>query len=227
MAVTSWTPSSWRNFPAQQQPQFDDPTDLKVAVESLAQLPPLVFAGEARSLLEGLGRVAERKAFLLQAGDCAESFDSCTAQSIRERLRVILQMAVVLTYSAGVPVVKVGRIAGQYAKPRSSNEARQVDPQRLLSAYHYSAATLNLLRAFTKGGFADLSRLHQWNVEFVAQSDAGEKYDSMASEIDRALRFMEAVGLNSAARSAPPPLPSGLSTFARSSTRTVSPVDSP
>lgn len=221
MAVTSWTPSSWRNFPAQQQPQFEDPTDLKVAVESLAQLPPLVFAGEARSLLEGLGRVAERKAFLLQAGDCAESFDSCTAQSIRERLRVILQMAVVLTYSAGVPVVKVGRIAGQYAKPRSSNtetvdgvelpsfrghivndipfttEARQVDPQRLLSAYHYSAATLNLLRAFTKGGFADLSRLHQWNVEFVAQSDAGEKYDSMASEIDRALRFMEAVGLNS------------------------------
>lgn len=219
--VSTWTPSSWQQFPAKQQPTFDDPAAVDAALKSLSQLPPLVFAGEARSLLGSLGRVANGEAFLLQAGDCAESFDSCTAPSIRERLRVILQMAVVLTYSAGVPVVKVGRIAGQYAKPRSSDtevldgvelpsfrghivndipftpEARTADPQRLLAAYQHSAATLNLLRAFTKGGFADLSRLHQWNVEFVAQSDAGERYEAMAAEIDRALRFMAACGLSS------------------------------
>lgn len=183
-------------------------------------LPPLVFAGESRELTESLAAVAEGKAFLLQAGDCAESFDT-VADSIRDRLRVILQMAVVLTYFTGVPVVKIGRIAGQFAKPRSSDtetidgvelpafrghivndvgftaEERIADPQRLLTAYNRAAATLNLLRAFTKGGFASLSRVHQWNREFVAASPAGQRYEALASEIDRAVQFMSACGINS------------------------------
>ncbi len=183
-------------------------------------MPPLVFAGEARSLTESLGSVANGDAFLLQAGDCAESFDS-SADSIRDKLRVILQMAIVLTYSGGIPVVKVGRIAGQFAKPRSSateiqgdielpsflgqivndvgfTEAeRRPDPQRLLTAYHRAASTLNLLRAFTRGGYADLSQVSIWNREFVASSPAGERYTQMADEIDRALTFMSAVGVNS------------------------------
>jgi 3-deoxy-7-phosphoheptulonate synthase len=183
-------------------------------------LPPLVFAGESRELTESLAAVAEGKAFLLQAGDCAESFDT-VADSIRDRLRVILQMAVVLTYFTGVPVVKIGRIAGQFAKPRSSDtetidgvelpafrghivndvgftaEERIADPQRLLTAYNRAAATLNLLRAFTKGGFASLSRVHQWNREFVAASPAGQRYEALANEIDRAVQFMSACGINS------------------------------
>ena len=183
-------------------------------------LPPLVFAGESRELTESLAAVAEGKAFLLQAGDCAESFDT-VADSIRDRLRVILQMAVVLTYFTGVPVVKIGRIAGQFAKPRSSDtetidgvelpafrghivndvgftaEERIADPQRLLTAYNRAAATLNLLRAFTKGGFASLSRVHQWNREFVASSPAGQRYEALADEIDRAVQFMSACGINS------------------------------
>ena len=183
-------------------------------------LPPLVFAGESRELTESLAAVAEGKAFLLQAGDCAESFDT-VADSIRDRLRVLLQMAVVLTYFTGVPVVKVGRIAGQFAKPRSRDtetidgvelpafrghivndvgftaEERLADPQRLLTAYNRAAATLNLLRAFTKGGFASLSRVHQWNREFVAASPAGQRYEALANEIDRAVQFMSACGINS------------------------------
>jgi 3-deoxy-7-phosphoheptulonate synthase len=178
-----------------------------------------VFAGEARELTSALGRVADGRAFLLQAGDCAESFEAFSANSIRERLKVILQMAVVLTYSAGVPAVKVGRIAGQFAKPRSSptetvdgvglpsfrghmvNDiaftaaARQPDPGRLVEAYHQSAATLNLLRAFTKGGFADLHRVHQWTQEFVRSSNEVQRYERLADEIERALRFMRACGL--------------------------------
>ena len=164
--------------------------------------------------------MAEGKAFLLQAGDCAESFEAFSADAIRDKLKVILQMAVVLTYSTGVPVLKVGRIAGQFAKPRSADvelvdgvelpsfrghmvndvaftaAARQPDPERLVQAYHQSAATLNLLRAFTKGGFADLSRVHQWNQQFVASSPEGRRYDRVADEIDRALRFMAACGIN-------------------------------
>ena len=190
-------------------------------LETLGTYPPLVFAGESRSLLTDLGRVANGEAFLLQAGDCAESFDAFNAVSIRERLKLILQMAVVLTYSAGVPVVKVGRIAGQFAKPRSSPvelvdgvelpsfrghivnaaeptaAARIPDPNRLIEAYHRSAATLNLLRAFTKGGFADLTRVHAWNQEFVASSPEGARYEAIAADIDRALRFMKACGLDS------------------------------
>ena len=189
-------------------------------LKQLSGFPPLVFAGESRRLTSELARVAQGKAFLLQAGDCAESFESFTADSIRERLKVILQMAVVLTYSAGVPVVKLGRIAGQFAKPRSADtetidgvelpsfrghlindvaftsEARIPVPARMIQAYHQSASTLNLLRAFTTGGFADLSRVHQWNQEFVAASPQGQRYEQLAEEIERALRFMDACGLD-------------------------------
>ncbi len=216
----SWSPTSWRDRTALQQPEWPDAGAHDAAVKTLSTYPPLVFAGEARNLTSALGRVAEGGAFLLQAGDCAESFDSFSADSIRERLKVILQMAVVLTYSAGVPTVKVGRIAGQFGKPRSANTetvdgvelpsfrghivndigftaaARVPDPQRLIQAYHQSASTLNLLRAFTKGGFADLSRVHQWNQEFVAASPEGRRYEQLAQEIDRALRFMDACGID-------------------------------
>lgn len=216
-----WTPSSWRARPARHQPVWPDPAGLELAAKELRDLPPLVFAGEARSLTAHLGRVAAGEAFLLQAGDCAESFDS-SADSIRDRLKVILQMAIVLTYSSGLPLVKVGRIAGQFAKPRSSptetvggveltsflghmvndigfsESERLPDPRRLLTSYHRAASTLNLLRAFTRGGFADLSRVSSWNREFVATSPAGQRYSKMANEIDRALRFMTACGVNSA-----------------------------
>ncbi len=215
-----WTPTSWRDFPAEQQPDWPDPSALDRATKTLAGYPPLVFAGEARSLRGALAKVASGEAFLLQAGDCAESFDAFGADTIRERLKVILQMAVVLMYSSGVPVVKVGRIAGQYAKPRSAPleevggvelpsfrghivndaaftaEARRPDPDRLLTAYHQSAATLNLVRAFTKGGFADLNRVHAWNQEFVSSSAEGQRYEQLAHEIDRALRFMKACGVH-------------------------------
>jgi 3-deoxy-7-phosphoheptulonate synthase len=205
-----------------QQPDWPDPGALDHVVKTISTLPPLVFAGEARSLTTALAQVADGRAFLLQAGDCAESFDAFSADAIRDKLKVILQMAVVLQYSAGVPVVKVGRIAGQFAKPRSSptesvggvelpsfrghmvNDiaftaaARQADPERLITAYHQSAATLNLLRAFTKGGFADLARVHAWNQEFVASSAEGRTYELIADEIDRALRFMAACGIDTA-----------------------------
>jgi 3-deoxy-7-phosphoheptulonate synthase len=216
----SWTPSSWRDRPAAQQPDWPDAGALEGVLKSLSTLPPLVFAGEARALSDALARVATGHAFLLQAGDCAESFADFTADSIRDKLKVILQMAVVLTYGAGVPVVKVGRIAGQFAKPRSAateevggvtlpsfrghnvNDdaptllARTPDPTRLVAAYHQSASTLNLVRAFTKGGFADLSQVHTWNQEFVATSRQGRRYEAFAGEIDRALRFMRACGIN-------------------------------
>jgi len=215
-----WSPSSWEDFAAAQQPDWPDRGALEAALKQIAQYPPLVFAGEARSLTSALAHVAAGNAFLLQAGDCAESFEDFSAVSIREKLRVILQMAVILTYSSGVPVVKVGRIAGQFAKPRSSptewfgdlelpsfrghivndpsptREARTPDPERLVQAYHQSASTLNLLRAFTKGGFADLSRVHAWTQEFIASSPEGARYDTIASEIERAMRFMRACGID-------------------------------
>ena len=177
-----------------QQPNWPDTAHLDSALKQIVSFPPLVFAGEARSLQAALGKVASGNAFLLQAGDCAESFEEFTAVNIREKLRVILQMAVMLTYSMGVPVVKVGRIAGQFAKPRSNDtemvdgnelpvfrghmvndptahlDARVPNPQRLVQAYHQAASTLNLVRAFTKGVFADLNRVHSWNQEFVATS---------------------------------------------------------
>ena len=217
---STWTSRTWRDRTALQQPQWPDGDAHEAVLEQLSALPPLVFAGETRELTSRLADVAAGRAFLLQAGDCAESFDT-SADSIRDRLRVILQMAVVLTYYTGVPVVKVGRIAGQFAKPRSSDtetidgielpsfrghivndvgftaEERAADPERLLTAYHRAAATLNLLRAFTKGGFADLSRVHQWNREFVAASPAGQRYAAIAEEIERAVQFMSACGINS------------------------------
>ena len=216
----NWTPSSWQTFPAVQQPQWPDTGALDNALKQISAFPPLVFAGEARSLQTSLGQVASGNAFLLQAGDCAESFEEFSAVNIREKLRVILQMAVMLTYSMGVPVVKVGRIAGQFAKPRSNNtetidgvelpvfrghmvngpdahaEARIPNPDRLVQAYHQAASTLNLVRAFTKGGFADLNRVHAWNQEFVAQSAEGKRYEDVASEIERALAFMRACGID-------------------------------
>jgi 3-deoxy-7-phosphoheptulonate synthase len=219
----TWTPSTWREQPSLQQPIWPDTAALDQVLKELATYPPLVFAGEARNLTSALGGVADGRAFLVQAGDCAESFEAFSADAIRDKLRVILQMAVVLTYSSGVPVLKVGRIAGQFAKPRSSDteeiggitipsfrghmvndigpseDDRRPDPTRLLTAYHQSAATLNLLRAFTKGGFADLSRVHAWNQEFVASSREGRRYDAIADGIDRAMRFMEACGIDLAA----------------------------
>jgi 3-deoxy-7-phosphoheptulonate synthase len=218
--VADWTPLSWRDRPVEQQPDWPDDAALDRALKQIAGFPPLVFAGEARQLTDELAAVADGRAFLLQAGDCAESFDGFSADAIRDKLKVILQMAVVLTYSSGVPTLKVGRIAGQFAKPRSSptervgaeelpsfrghmvndpgftTAARIPDPDRLVQAYHQSAATLNLLRAFTKGGFADLRRVHQWNQEFVAGSGEGRRYEAIASEIDRALRFMKACGVD-------------------------------
>ncbi len=215
-----WSPDSWRDFPIKQQPRWPDEADLDRALKQIGAYPPLVFAGEARSLQAGLGQVAAGNAFLLQAGDCAESFEEFSADNIREKLRVILQMAIVLTYSMGVPVMKVGRLAGQFAKPRSTDfekigddeipsfrghivnapgttaAARVPTPERLVQAYHQSAATLNLVRAFTKGGFAALDRVHAWNQEFVASSPAGQRYEQLANEIDRALRFMRATGMD-------------------------------
>lgn len=216
----SWTPQSWQSLPAQQQPEWPNNSAVESALAQIASYPPLVFAGEARSLQASLGQVAAGNAFLLQAGDCAESFEEFSANNIREKLRVILQMAVVLTYSMGVPVVKIGRMAGQFAKPRSSNtetidgvelpsfrghivndatftsEARIPNPDRLVQAYHQSASTLNLLRAFTKGGFADLNRVNAWTQEFVASSPEGQRYVELSSEIERALGFMRACGID-------------------------------
>jgi 3-deoxy-7-phosphoheptulonate synthase len=222
MAITepAWTPSSWRELHAAQQPEWPDAHALAAARDRLHALPPLVFAGEARALLASLGEVCEGRAFLLQAGDCVESFRDVSAPAIREKLKVLLQMSAVLTYGATLPVVKVGRIAGQFAKPRSepteivdnvqipsfrghvvhsddpTPEARRPDPDRLIQGYYQAASTLNLLRAFTKGGFADLTLVHTWNREFVADSPAGQRYEALAAEIGRALRFMQAIGID-------------------------------
>ena len=219
--MKTWQPSSWRDHPADQQPDWPDLGSLDGVLKELGTYPPLVFAGEARALTDELAQVAAGEAFLLQAGDCAESFDAFSADAIRDKLKVILQMAVVLTYSSGVPTVKVGRIAGQFAKPRSAGTetidgvelpsfrghivndigftaaARQPQPERLLQAYHQSSSTLNLVRAFTKGGFADLQRVHAWNQEFVASSPEGKRYERLADDIDRTLRFMRACGIDS------------------------------
>jgi 3-deoxy-7-phosphoheptulonate synthase len=222
MAVTSsaWSPSSWRGFTALQQPDWPDPGAVTGAVDRLRSSPPLVFAGEARRLREDLAHVVAGRAFLLQAGDCAESFHDFSAVTIREKLKIMLQMSAVLTYGATLPVVKLGRIAGQYTKPRSQTtetvdgvelpvfrghmihgdtptaEARTPDPTRMVEGYNQSAATLNLLRAFTKGGYADLTQVHAWNKDFVASSPEGRRYERLASEIERALNFMAACGID-------------------------------
>jgi 3-deoxy-7-phosphoheptulonate synthase len=216
----TWHPGSWNECPAGQQPSWPEADFYNETLHELGTKPPLVFAGEARRLTAHLGRVANGEAFVLQAGDCAESFDLSSADAIRDKLKVILQMAVVLQYSAGLPVVKIGRIAGQFAKPRSSGtetrdgatlpsfrghivndinfeeSSRKPDPNRLLQAYNTSAATLNLLRAFTRGGYADLRQVHEWNQEFVASSPAGKRYEILATGIEKALNFMTACGFD-------------------------------
>ena len=201
-----------------QQPTYPDAGAVDAAVARLRTAPPLVFAGECDDLTEKIAAVTRGEAFLLQGGDCAETFAGVTADNVRNKLRVLLQMAVVLTYAASVPVVKLGRLAGQYAKPRSSDTetrgdvtlpayrgdavngfdfteaARVPDPQRLVEVYHASASTLNLVRAFVTGGYADLRQVHTWNTDFVRESPVGRRYERLASEIDRALTFMKAIG---------------------------------
>jgi 3-deoxy-7-phosphoheptulonate synthase len=209
---------SWPNLPAAQQPAWPTAEGLAQAQQILAGLPPLVFAGECDELKSRLAAATNGDAFVLMGGDCAETFIANTADSIRARLKTVLQMAIVLTYGASMPVVKIGRIAGQYGKPRSSAEetidgvslpsyrgdavngleftpeSRQPDPMRLVQTYHASAATLNLVRAFTQGGYADLRQVHSWNQDFVSESTPGKRYEEMAEEIDRALSFMTACG---------------------------------
>ncbi len=221
MTSPTWTPESWRSKPIRQAPAYPDATALADAEEVLRRSPPLVFAGEVRSLKADLARVAKGEAFLLQGGDCAESFAEFSADTIRDTFKVMLQMAVALTFGGASPVVKVGRVAGQFAKPRSEAmetvgetslpsyrgdiingngfdaASRAPDPRRMLKAYSQSASTLNLLRAFAQGGFADLSRVHQWNLQFVAGSPQGMRYESLAERIDEALAFMAACGISS------------------------------
>jgi 3-deoxy-7-phosphoheptulonate synthase len=216
-----WTPDSWRKYPIRQQPAWPDPASLSAVEKTLGNYPPLVFAGEARRLKAQLGDVAEGRAFLLQGGDCAESFAEFHPDNIRDTFRVLLQMAVVLTYGANRPVVKLGRMAGQFVKPRSGDsetidgvelpsyrgdmvnaieftpEARTPDPQRMVQGYAQSASTLNLLRAFAQGGYADLHQVHRWNLGFVARSPLGERYQEIADRIGDALDFMAACGINS------------------------------
>ena len=215
----TWNPGRWRGLSIKQQPQWPDAAALASAEERLKTSPPLVFAGEARRLRERLARVSEGEAFLLQGGDCAESFAEFHPDTVRDTFRVLLQMAVVLTYGAKMPVVKVGRLAGQFAKPRSSDtetvgdmtlpayrgdmingmafneEERTPVPQRLLRAYGQSASTLNLLRALAHGGYANLRAVHRWNLGFVAQSTQGTRYEALANQIGETLDFMEACGL--------------------------------
>ena len=219
--MNEWSPRSWRRLPIRQVPGYADEAALGRVEETLHRYPPLVFAGEARRLKDRLADVAAGKAFLLQGGDCAESFAEFHPNNIRDTFRVLLQMAVVLTFGAACPIVKVGRLAGQFAKPRSSDTetqngvslpsyrgdiingldfdtaAREPDPQRMVQAYSQSAATLNLLRAFAQGGYADLHRVHAWNQDFVESSPQGERYRALADRLTETLDFMAACGLNS------------------------------
>ncbi|MDO5693606.1 MAG: 3-deoxy-7-phosphoheptulonate synthase class II [Pseudomonadota bacterium] len=220
-AASPWQPDTWRQRPARQMPTYPDPAPLDAACAQLRQFPPLIFAGEVQALRAQLAEVAAGRAFLLQGGDCAESFDTLDGNAARETFRVMLQMAVVLTYAAARPVVKVGRIAGQYAKPRSADTETQggvtlpsyrgdivngagftaaeraPDPARMLRAYSASAATLNLLRALAQGGFADLNQLHAWTTDFVRASPQGQRYAELAERIGESLAFMAAMGFNS------------------------------
>lgn len=216
----TWTPDSWRAKPARHMPaDYPDPAALAAVEAELSGYPPLVFAGEARTLQAELARVSEGGAFLLQGGDCAESFKEFHPNNIRDTFRVLLQMSVALTFGAAMPIVKIGRIAGQFAKPRSAATetigavtlpsyrgdningmeflaaARAPDPQRLLKSYGQSAATLNLIRAFASGGYADLHNVHRWNLEFVADNPQAERYRALADRISEALKFMEACGI--------------------------------
>ncbi|HEY3482895.1 MAG TPA: 3-deoxy-7-phosphoheptulonate synthase class II, partial [Streptomyces sp.] len=214
--------NTWHSLPAAQQPEWPDAEALREVVADLTSYPPLVFAGECDELKDKIAAVSRGEAFLLQGGDCAEAFDAVGADQIRNKLKTLLQMGAVLTYAASVPVVKVGRIAGQYSKPRSkptetrdgvtlptyrgdsvngfefTPEARIPDPERLKRMYHASASTLNLVRAFTTGGYADLRQVHAWNQDFVKSSPSGQRYEQLAREIDNALNFMKACGTDPA-----------------------------
>ena len=214
-----WSPSSWRAKPVAQAPDYPDAGALAAVETRLKTHPPLVFAGEARSLKARLAQVVQGKAFLLQGGDCAESFAEFHPDNIRDSFRVLLQMAVILTFAAAMPVVKLGRIAGQFAKPRTADtetrdgvtlpsyrgdninamefdaESRSPNPRRLMEAYAQSAATLNLLRAFAQGGYADLHNVHRWTLGFIAGSPSGERYRALAGRISETLEFMEACGI--------------------------------
>ena len=217
---SKWSADSWRNFPVKHQPKYSDMNALKLTEEKLKSLPPLVFAGEARTLKEKLASVSEGNAFLLQGGDCAESFAEFNADNLRDTFRVILQMAAVLTYGASLPIVKVGRLAGQFAKPRSEptesrdgitlpsylgdiingidfiDKDRKPDPERMIKAYSQAASALNLLRAFATGGYADLHEVHRWNLEFLEGSSQDSKYRLIADRIGECLDFMKACGIN-------------------------------
>ncbi|MFT7824788.1 MAG: class II 3-deoxy-7-phosphoheptulonate synthase [Sulfurimonas sp.] len=215
----SWRPESWRDFSIKQQPTYTDKEALKAVEKEISSYPPLIFAGEARRLKEKLAAAGRGEAFLLQGGDCAESFSDFNAQNIKNLFKLMLQMNMVLMYSTGKPIVKVGRIAGQFAKPRSSDfeekdgvklpsyrgdiinsiefteEARTPQPENMIKAYNQSAATLNLLRAFARGGLADLNKVHQWNLDFIKDNPLGQKYDEVSDKIDSAMKFMSACGL--------------------------------
>ncbi len=217
----NWTPSSWRDFPIKQQPSYEDQEALKRVEAELGSYPPLIFAGEARTLKAKLAKVGRGEAFLLQGGDCAESFADFNTPNIKNFFKLMLQMNMVMMYATGKPVVKVGRIAGQFAKPRSSDfeeidgvklpsyrgdiingieftkEARVPNPHNMIRAYNQAAATQNLLRAFSRGGFADLNKVHQWNLEFIKDHALGQKYTELSKKIDRSVKFMEACGLSS------------------------------
>ena len=217
----SWNPTSWRDYPILQVPEYPDQDAVNAVENRLSQKPPLVFAGEVQNLRAELGKVAKGEAFLLQGGDCAESFAEFSADNIRDSFKVFLQMAVVLTFGASMPIVKVGRMAGQFAKPRSSGsetvggielpsyrgdmvngiefdkDSRIPDPERLLQVYEQSASTLNLLRAFSNGGLADLHQVHKWTTDYITDTKQAERFEALASRIDDCLAFMEACGLNS------------------------------
>ena len=217
----SWSPSSWREFPIKQQPEYKDKEALLKIEKELSTFPPLIFAGEARNLKKDLARAGRGEAFIVQGGDCAESFAAFNADTIKNLFKLILQMSVVVAYSSGKPVVKIGRVAGQFAKPRSSDfeekdgvklpsyrgdiindiafsaEAREPDPYRMVRAYYQSAATMNLLRAFSRGGLADLNEVHRWNLDFIKNHPIGKKYEEISSQIDKAMKFLNAAGLTS------------------------------
>lgn len=217
---TMWAKNSWKNYPIKQQPIYPDQEEMNRVLARLEKLPPLVFAGEVRNLQKSLARVCKKEAFLLQGGDCAESFENFGAVNIRDMFKILLQMAIVLTFAGGCPVIKIGRIAGQFAKPRSSDfeeldgislpsyrgdiingfefseQARIPDPHRMLEAYYQSATTLNLLRGFAKGGLADLHEVHRWNLGFLKKSELHKQYTDISEKISQALAFMEACGIN-------------------------------
>jgi len=219
--MSTWSPSSWREKPILQQPTYPNKGELDRVLQELKNYPPLVFAGEARTLKDSLAKVSNGEAFLLQGGDCAESFSEFHADNIRDSFKVMMQMAVVMTYAGGLPVVKVGRLGGQFAKPRSSEtetkgditldsyrgdiingidfdeKSRTPDPERMIKAYNQATATQNLLRAFASGGLADLHQVSKWNLDFVHQSEISQKYEALAEDIEKSLQFMEACGVTS------------------------------